>query len=68
MKKTSLPICQSACAGIMFYKQSVLGSTGALGAVWMAAHLEKKLNKAMVTQTDIKESVGQCVVTRGSLD
>ena len=42
----------------MFYSQLLLAKKGPLSKVWLAAHWEKKLNKAAILSTDIKATVG----------
>lgn len=45
----------------MFYSQLLLAKRGPLGRLWMAAHntqANKGLNKAAITQTDIKTAAG----------
>jgi hypothetical protein len=42
----------------MFYSQFILAKKGPLGKVWLAAHLDKRLTKNQIFQTDIKASVG----------
>ena len=51
----------------MFYSQFILAKKGPLGTIWIAAHLERKLRKNQVADTDIGVSVGLCFccVTRG---
>ena len=44
----------------MFYSQFILAKKGPLGTIWIAAHLERKLRKNQVTDTDIGVSVGRC--------
>jgi len=41
----------------MFYSQYVLAKKGPLGKIWLAAHVEKKLQKPHIMETDIPESV-----------
>ncbi|CAA6660281.1 unnamed protein product [Spirodela intermedia] len=41
----------------MFYSQFILARKGPLGTIWIAAHLERKLRKNQVADTDIGESV-----------
>lgn len=43
----------------MFYSQFILAKKGPLGTIWIAAHLERKLRKNQVADTDIGFSVGQ---------
>ena len=40
----------------MFYVQEVLSKKGPLGKVWLAAHMERKLTKAQIIQTNIQSS------------
>lgn len=42
----------------MFYSHTLLAKKGPLAKVWLAAHIEKKLNRAMIQQTDIKKVAG----------
>ncbi|CAL0303266.1 unnamed protein product [Lupinus luteus] len=48
----------------MFYSQFILAKKGPLGTIWIAAHLERKLRKNQVADTDIGISVG-CQVSEG---
>lgn len=50
----------------MFYSQLILAKKGPLGTIWIAAHLERKLRKNQVTETNISVSVGtySCSFTR----
>eukprot|EP00271_Cylindrocystis_brebissonii_P004848 TRINITY_DN16765_c0_g1_i1.p1 TRINITY_DN16765_c0_g1~~TRINITY_DN16765_c0_g1_i1.p1 ORF type:complete len:1175 (+),score=305.69 TRINITY_DN16765_c0_g1_i1:188-3712(+) len=41
----------------MFYSQFILAKKGPLGTIWIAAHLERKLRKNQVTETNIPVSV-----------
>jgi len=41
----------------MFYSQLVLAKKGALGKIWLAAHMEKKVPKLQIVQTNIPDSV-----------
>ncbi|KAL3686692.1 hypothetical protein R1sor_013001 [Riccia sorocarpa] len=41
----------------MFYSQFILAKKGPLGTIWIAAHLERKLRKNQVTETNISVSV-----------
>jgi hypothetical protein len=43
----------------MFYSQLILAKKGPLGTIWIAAHLERKLRKNQVTETNISVSVGE---------
>jgi hypothetical protein len=45
----------------MFYSQFILAKKGPLGTIWIAAHLERKLRKNQVADTDIGVSVGGCL-------
>jgi len=46
----------------MFYSQFILAKKGPLGTIWIAAHLERKLRKNQVADTDIGVSVGQFIL------
>lgn len=50
----------------MFYSEALLSKRGPLARVWLAAHWERKLSKAQFLQTDIANSVGAIVETRGA--
>ncbi|KAJ7298487.1 hypothetical protein O6H91_13G081300 [Diphasiastrum complanatum] len=41
----------------MFYSQFILAKKGPLGTIWIAAHLERKLRRNQVTETNIGMSV-----------
>ncbi len=41
----------------MFYSTQILARKGPLGIVWMAAHLERKLNKNQVYEASIPSTV-----------
>eukprot|EP00898_Chlorokybus_atmophyticus_P000412 jgi/Chlat1/1371/Chrsp119S01784 len=41
----------------MFYSHQILARKGPLGTIWIAAHLDRKLRKAQVYETDIEQSV-----------
>lgn len=43
----------------MFYSDVILARKGALANIWVAAHLERKLTKAQIVQTNIQSSVGK---------
>ncbi|CAM0884113.1 unnamed protein product [Alopecurus aequalis] len=45
----------------MFYSQFILAKKGPLGTIWIAAHLERKLRKNQVTDTDIGVSVDSII-------
>ncbi|KAL0287575.1 UNVERIFIED_CONTAM: Sister chromatid cohesion 1 protein 4 [Sesamum angustifolium] len=47
----------------MFYSQFILAKKGPLGTIWIAAHLERKLRKNQVADTDIGVSVGLLLVS-----
>ncbi len=40
----------------MFYSSVILSKRGVLGKIWLAAHYDKKLNKAQIFQTNISAS------------
>lgn len=46
----------------MFYSQFILAKKGPLGTIWIAAHLERKLRKNQVADTDIGVSVGKVFI------
>ncbi|GMT05500.1 hypothetical protein PENTCL1PPCAC_27674, partial [Pristionchus entomophagus] len=48
----------------MFYAQFVLSKKGPLAKIWLAAHWEKKLSKAQIYETDIKEAVDEIKAPR----
>ncbi len=45
----------------MFYAHNLLSMSkkGPLAKVWMAAHMDRKLNKAFIAQIDMKQVVGK---------
>ncbi|WOG83018.1 hypothetical protein DCAR_0102191 [Daucus carota subsp. sativus] len=45
----------------MFYSQFILAKKGPLGTIWIAAHLERKLRKNQVADTDIGDSVDSII-------
>ncbi|KAH9612742.1 hypothetical protein KSS87_022704, partial [Heliosperma pusillum] len=47
----------------MFYSQFILAKKGPLGTIWIAAHLERKLRKNQVADTDIGVSVDVPAIT-----
>ncbi|KAF4348794.1 hypothetical protein F8388_025701 [Cannabis sativa] len=47
----------------MFYSQFILAKKGPLGTIWIAAHLERKLRKNQVADTDIGVSVDSILST-----
>lgn len=42
----------------MFYSTHFFSKNAALGKVWQAAHMDKKLNKVDIFNTKIDESIG----------
>lgn len=50
----------------MFYSQFILAKKGPLGTIWIAAHLERKLRKNQVADTDIGVSVGKVSIFNDS--
>lgn len=48
------PFCSTS---IMFYHQFILAKKAPLARVWLAAHWERKLSKALVSETDLPSSV-----------
>jgi cohesin complex subunit SCC1 len=42
----------------MFYSHFILAKKGPLGTIWIAAHLEAKLRKHQIADTNITTSVG----------
>uniref|UniRef100_A0A0D9V906 Rad21/Rec8-like protein N-terminal domain-containing protein n=2 Tax=Leersia perrieri TaxID=77586 RepID=A0A0D9V906_9ORYZ len=55
--------CESTQRGgpEMFYSQFILAKKGPLGTIWIAAHLERKLRKNQVADTDIGVSVDSII-------
>ena len=51
----------------MFYSQVILAKKGPLGNIWLAAHWDRKLTKAMIAQTDINATVKQRACPRRRL-
>lgn len=45
----------------MFYAQAVLTKKGPLAKIWLAAHMQNKLTKAMVFATDVSDSVSKII-------
>jgi cohesin complex subunit SCC1 len=41
----------------MFFPQIILAKRGYLGRVWLAAHWEKKVNKAQYMDTDVSKTI-----------
>jgi hypothetical protein len=48
----------------MFYSQYILAKRGPLGTIWIAAHLDRKLRKNQIAETDIVSSVRTCARRR----
>ena len=46
--------------GEMFYSQFILAKRGPLGTIWIAAHLDRKLRKQQITETDVAMAVCEC--------
>ena len=44
----------------MFYSTQILAKKGPLGTIWIAAHLDRRLKRAQVFETNITDSVGAC--------
>lgn len=42
----------------MFYSTQILAKKGPLGTIWIAAHLDRRLKRAQVFETNITDSVG----------
>ncbi len=45
----------------MFYAQAVLTKKGPLARIWLAAHMQNKLTKAMVFATDVRKAVDKII-------
>lgn len=45
----------------MFYSQHVLTKKGPLAKIWLAAHMQTKLTKAMVFSTDVRKAVDSII-------
>ncbi len=45
----------------MFYSQYVLTKKGPLAKIWLAAHMQSKLTKAMVFATDVRKAVDNII-------
>lgn len=43
----------------MFYGQFILAKKGPMGNIWVAAHLERKLSKQLVFDTDVEKAVDE---------
>ena len=46
--------------GAMFYSDVILSKKGKLSNVWLAAHAERQVTKAMVKDTNIVKTVCEC--------
>jgi hypothetical protein len=44
---------------VSIHRRKILAKKGPLGTIWIAAHLERKLRKNQVTETNISVSVGE---------
>ena len=44
----------------MFYSQYILAKRGPLGTIWIAAHLDRRLRKQQITETDVATAVRAC--------
>ena len=44
----------------MFYSQYILAKRGPLGTIWIAAHLDRRLRKQQITETDVAQAVREC--------
>lgn len=42
----------------MFYSETILAKKGPLANIWLAAHMDRKLNKTQISQTNIHGSIG----------
>jgi cohesin complex subunit SCC1 len=47
----------------MFYSETLLAKTGPLARVWLAANIERKLNKDAVIQSDLTDNVNTIINT-----
>jgi len=52
----------------MFYELHVLAKKGALATVWIAAHLEKRLKRQHIVNTDLQQSIGKSLSPLITLD
>ena len=43
----------------MFYSVQLLAKKGPLGTVWIAGHLDKRLKRNQIYETNISSSVGE---------
>jgi cohesin complex subunit SCC1 len=46
----------------MFYSQYILAKRGPLGTIWIAAHLDRRLRKQQITETDVAIAVRACTI------
>ena len=46
----------------MFYSVQLLAKKGPLGTVWIAGHLDKRLKRNQIYETNISSSVGGAVL------
>ncbi len=46
----------------MFYSVQLLAKKGPLGTVWIAGHLDKRLKRNQIYETNISSSVGECIL------
>lgn len=46
----------------MFYSQYILAKRGPLGTIWIAAHLDRRLRKQQITETDVALAVRECPI------
>ena len=44
----------------MFYSHYILAKRGPLGTIWIAAHLDRRLRKQQITETDVALAVREC--------
>ncbi|GAB4819090.1 hypothetical protein N2152v2_006136 [Parachlorella kessleri] len=51
----------------MFYSTQILSKKGALGTIWIASHLEKKLKRSQIFETSIPASVDSIINTEAPL-
>lgn len=52
---------QSLVLEIMFYGQFILAKKGPLAKIWLAAHLERKLSRQIVFETDVGSVVNEVI-------
>ena len=51
---------EETSSGAMFYSQYILAKRGPLGTIWIAAHLDRRLRKQQITETDVAQAVREC--------